>query len=294
MSANYGNVLAGNDDDLTTDLFRMAMLWAMNRQGSGSGSTPNFYPIPLTPEQKRVEDEKWRVYQAGGSNAQKEVQGLARQALSQMQSGPSNFSFMSPEMKGQSFAGGFKLPTFNFATMPSGPTAPPPPQVVGNGSPLRNNESGSPSGAIAHKQPWDTGYDSGIDRTHFGSATDGPARPGMDALAFGVDDPRSPSPLKRAGMATDPGAPPEILDKAQGWWATFQREHPNWASMGPSVIQAGLAAAFGMPGAVAGRVLKWLLTRPGQPAGPTTNPGGNNGPVIPPGGTPGNVPPGGV
>lgn len=281
--SNYGNVLSGGNGDLYSDLFRAAILDAMNREGSGSGGTPNFYPIPLTPEQKRVEDEKWRVYQAGGSPTQQAAQGIARQALSQSQSTAPGFQFMSPELKGQAFAGGVKLPTFDFSKLATGPahTTTPPNAGLGLG-PLHSNPTGSPSGAIAFKTPYDTGYDAGLDRTHYGDSTgDTSTRPGMDSLDFGSDNPNGPSPLRRAGQGVDPGSS-TLYEKASGWFADFQKQHPNWAQLGPKFLETALAAAFGLPGAVVGRVARWLITRG---SGATTPPNGSGGPPTPVGPT---------
>lgn len=292
MSANYGNVLAGNDDDIWSDVFRTALMWYMNKQGSGSGSTPNFYNVPLTPEQKRVEDEKWRVYKAGGSDRMQQAGAIAQQALSQAQSGPSNFSFMSPEMKGQTFGGGIKFPTFDFSKFktPGTNVATTPTQQF---APHSSKAEGA-GGAVQWKLPADNeSYYGEMARTHYGDVMADPGtRPGMDGLTMGRDDPRGPSGLQRAGWEVDPPPPGPLTEAVTGWWAGFQKQHPNWAQLGPKVLDAALAAAFGPAGAAAGKIIRWLISR-GSGNAPTP-PTGTQNPVIPPGGTPSNLPTGGV
>lgn len=281
-----------SNSDLWGDIFRLALAWGVNRsQGSGSGDTPNFYNVPLTPEQKRVEDEKWRVYQAGGSDTQKTVQGLAKQFLSGQQGAPPSFSFLSPEMKGQTFAGGLRAPTFDFSKLPTPtgtttptPTIPPP----GPGtSPIRTNPSGTPAGAIHTKIPIETGFNGDIGRTPVEDTWQGGGGPTMDPLEMGRDNPNLW--FNGGGMNWSEGAPG--FEAAANWWSKFKQEHPNWAEIGPKVIEAGLAAAFGLPGALAGRLLRRFITRDtansGTPPPPPT--GGNASGFIPIGGAPGNT-----
>src|SRR5688500_9123969 len=92
------------------DAFGAALAWWMSQQDQKS---PNFYPVPLTPEQKRWDDAKWKLYQDGGSDQMKGLAGMATQYLSQIPGTVSNHSFMSPYMKDQAFAGGVKIPTFD-------------------------------------------------------------------------------------------------------------------------------------------------------------------------------------
>lgn len=275
--SGYGNALAGNDDDLYSDLFRTALLYFANRQGSGSGDTPNFYPVPLTPEQKRVEDEKWRVYKADGTPAQKMVAGLGQQFLSGLQSGPSNFKFLSPEMQGQSFAGGFKLPTFDLSKLPDlsepttpAPTKPAPPPGATN--PLRT----TPGNGLQRRTPWEY---IGDPQTKFGAAWNGdnPGPSDDSGLLFGRD-------TVPGGMKYGDGP---SLDGVRSWWSTFQRDHPDWAKLGPAAITAAMTAQFGFGGVLAGRFLKWLLGAGAPPTAPPPATGG--GPTIPIGGAPGNI-----
>lgn len=287
MSANYGNILAGNNNDIWSDVFRTALMWYMNKQGSGSGSTPNFYNVPLTPEQKRVEDEKWRVYQAGGSDRMQQVGAIAQQALSQSQSGPSNFTFMSPEMKNQTFGGGIKFPTFDFSkfkTPGANATAPPTQQFAPHSS------KGGPGGAIQWKMPTDGESLYGdISRTHYGDVMNNPQTgPGMNGMEMGRDDPRL---LGNGGEMTfsDGG---QQFQAVSEWWKGFQASHPNWAQMGPKALDAALAAAFGPAGAAASRIIRWIISRGGNGGQPPS--GSPQNPVIPPGGTPSNIPTGGL
>src|SRR6185503_20065191 len=100
---------ASDYSDLYGDAFNALLLAYLNNKNSKS--KPNTYPVPLTPGQQWLEDEKRRVYESGGTDAQKTAGSAARQFLSGMQSGPSSFEFMSPELKGKAFGGGIKFPT---------------------------------------------------------------------------------------------------------------------------------------------------------------------------------------
>lgn len=289
-TGGYGNILAGNSSDLYTDLFRLALAYGMNRMGGGSGDTPNFYNVPLTPEQKRVEDEKWRVYQAGGSDAQKAARGLATQFLSQQQGAPPSFSFMSPEMKGQTFAGGIRVPTFDFSKINPAPTGTQSPIPPGPGtSPIRagtSNITGTREGILHQKLPTETGYDNGMGRTPVESTWNGAGRPTMDPLEMGRDDPN----LWFNGGNMNHADASALFSGATGWFQNFKKEHPNWAQLGPRVLESALAAAFGLPGAVAGRLLRSLIMRDSNPgAPPPAGGGGQNAGTIPLGGTPGGI-----
>jgi hypothetical protein len=121
------------------DAWNAALMYWANKQNS---KTPNQYPQILTPEQKRVVDEQWRLYQAGGSPQLNSLRDSSKQFLSQIPSGPSNFSFLSPAMKGQTFAGGIKMPTFDLSKFPS--SAAPPASAP---SPSPTQSSAGPTGS---------------------------------------------------------------------------------------------------------------------------------------------------
>lgn len=271
--------MAGDNDDLYGDIFRAAMIWYANRQGTGSGDTPNFYNIPLTPEQKRVEDEKWNVYKAGGSPTQKTITGLGQQFLSGLQSSPSGFQFMSPELRGQAFAGGVKLPTFDFSKLPAlggtptptTPTKPPPPP--GSSSQLRLAPNRGIQEKIAHEYIQDP-------QTKFDAAWNGdnPGPSDDSGLLFGHD-------TLPGGMQYADGT--KLFESAQTWWDGFKQEHPDWVRMGATAVQAALAAYLGPLGNLAGGILRKLVLR--DRGGQQPPPNIAAGPTVPLGGAPGNI-----
>jgi hypothetical protein len=54
---------------------------------------------------------------------------------------------------------------------------------------------------------------------------------------------------------------------ALSWWQNFKQEHPNWAALGRGVLVGGIAAAIpGIGGALAAKVVNWLLSREGKGA----------------------------
>lgn len=217
--------------DYIDDAMGLALMYAMQKGVGGSGGTPNFYPIPLTPEQKRVEDEKWRLYKAGGSPQTQFVQEAGKQFLSQMPTGPKNHSFISPLMQGQTFAGGVTLPKFDFSKMPgfntppqTGPQAPDPNKQP---SPLASPGGGHPDGS--QDQNW------GI---------------------YGTPNPNTLADLDK--MATTPGPSGMSFMDA---WSKFQQEHPNWAKLGVNAVVGALTAMTGLAGAAIGKLIQYVFLK---------------------------------
>lgn len=100
-------------DEWGEDAFRAGLMYWMGQQQDSK--TPNTYPVPLTPEDKRISDERWNVYNKGGTPNQQAVASAAKQFIAGMPTGPTNFQFVSPYLKGQSFAGGITLPKIDFS-----------------------------------------------------------------------------------------------------------------------------------------------------------------------------------
>lgn len=107
-------------------LTQAIITWYANK--GKNGDTPNQYPVQLPPEVKRVFDESWNVYKAGGSPIQREIRSAGQQFIGGIPTTAPNFSFVSPEMKNQVFAGGVTLPKIDFTKPPTspGPTTPAP------------------------------------------------------------------------------------------------------------------------------------------------------------------------
>lgn len=252
------------------DLAKAIALYFASKKGTGSGDTPNFYQVPLTPEQQRVEDEKWRVYKDGGSDTMKTVQGLGKQFLSGLQSGPSNFQFMSPELKGQQFAGGYKLPTFDFSKLPmGGPPSPTKPSAIDDREKrgAKTILTGSPRQDVG--PPVGDGPDYGETIGDYlyrkpGALT--PGDPDLEKYFPNNDGPTIP------GMSYSDGN--AFTQKVSDWWATYQAEHPDWKDAGADALKAVLTGVFGPLGAVAGGVIKYIIRKalPPTTPPPTTPP----------------------
>jgi hypothetical protein len=269
------------------ELYNLALVYAMSGGNKGSGGTPNTYAVPLTHEQKRIEDEKWRVYKDGGSPSQQALGAAGRSLLSQVPSGPSNFSFLSPEMKGQQFAGGIKLPTFNFAAMPAtGAGAPVTGAVPGKDMIHQTGPTDSPIGGgaggmrnqLMHPQtPIDPG---GADPKWNEDIGDYMGRnPGATSRDISTYfDNNTPNIMQTP--APMPGAEHDAATTSSvaSAWQRFRSEHPNWASLGVNAVLGALTAATGLPGAIVSAILKRVMlseqpqgggTTPAPPAAPT-------------------------
>lgn len=228
--------MAGENNTLNTqsgipwsDLINAGLAWWMSRGGGGAGSTPNTYNIPLSPEDKYWDDQRKKMFEAGGSDVQKQIRAAGTQFLSQVPSGPSNFSFMSPHMKNQSFAGGIKMPTFDMsAFMPSNPTVQRPDQPAA-AQPFPPTDRPRPNDIkdeTVRQPPRDFGNESGF------------PTPNPNALRdITENNPTQPTDLSRVASA----------------WEQFKKEHPNWAQLGVSAVIAGVA---GLAGPVAGGIMK--------------------------------------
>ncbi|MFA6958576.1 MAG: hypothetical protein WC538_22125 [Thermoanaerobaculia bacterium] len=250
--------------------FDYAMMWALNKYGSGNGSTPNSYPVDLHPEAKKVLDEFWRVYQAGGSPQQQTVAKAGSDFLRQVPSGPSNFQWLSPEMKasGNTFANNIKIPTFDIPELKDFTTAKPPdasgyrpaaptpsprgagPTGSGGTTDARNvpiiDKFDDPSGAMFRPEviPWSNR------RTGYNPADDPDSQWWDDT---GTGEPNS-------GSYDWDGKDRTTLESIRASFDDFRAQHPNWAKYGPEGITAALAATLGLPGLMVGAGLKWILT----------------------------------
>ena len=212
---------------LTSTAFNAALAWYLNKKDE---QKPNFYPVPLTPEDQYWHDKKKELYERGGSDQMKGLTQMAGQYLGQIPGGPSNHSFMSPHMKGQSFAGGVKYPTFDMSKVPGfgGPSGTPPPS--GNGA----------------------GVTSPPDLERF---PDNAAKPDPEFTVGSPHEVNHPSPGISKGSPED-----SRLTEA---WNTFKLNHPNWAKLGVNAVLSALTAGTGIAGAVVSHWLKGhLLSQP--------------------------------
>lgn len=219
-----------------------------SQTGGGSGGTPNQYPIQLTPEQKRIFDEMWRVYQAGGSDTQKAVRSAGMQFLGGMPTGAPGFKFMSPELQGQPFAGGVTPPKIDLSkfSIPGGNGGPP--SAPGNITlPPRDPVSPGPGGMRDRIESED--------------------RPGL-----GNPFP-TPNPDTLRGMDDIP-APGSDADKSlREAWDSFRAAHPNWAALGVNAVITAIASTTGMAGALVGNWLRRTLLSDPPPNANGTIPG---------------------
>jgi hypothetical protein len=280
-------------------------VWMQNQQGK----TPNQYPVQLTPEQKRWEDLRYKM--ATQSTPTRDfISNMGTQFMGQVGGAPPNFSFMSPEMKGQTFAGGVQAPKFDTSKHlgewwkptgsgggsgippynPTNPNTPAPPNqwTRPDGSPLPPNSrigGGGPhsngNGVGFNKMPVTSPDQNEVDARFgfgpsiYGGLTEDPHRqftPDMFAGGREAMDPNDPRNALTPGHGL--GDLGERLPQISDWWQTFKQEHPNWASAGQGVVNGALSAAFGLPGAMAAKVLNWLLSREGN--GTQRLPGASN------------------
>lgn len=116
-----------NSDDLMSII-------AYYLQQQQAGKTPNTYQVPPTPGEAYDLAHKKQVDSFVGPYIQQQLAGTGNL-------NPTNFSFMSPALKGQTFAGGIKAPNIDFtkipgfgAPSPGGTTAPSPVTPAGGGS----------------------------------------------------------------------------------------------------------------------------------------------------------------
>jgi len=243
--------------------------WVGNKYGNPNGNTPNQYPAVLPPEVKRVADEAWRVYQAGGSPIQQEIRDMARQSAAQTPSEPQGFKFVSQELRDQPFAGGIKAP--KYTPLPPGggaPAKPPAPPLY------RNTNPGPHDPNSKGRQPFNDIV------PDLGETLPGP-RYGTNRNQGGARDPES--------------LPPDIeyshpdFGKVADAWNKYKAEHPNWAKLGANVAVGAITAALGLPGMVVGPILRNLVMRDRPPAPGPTPPTGQAPGYIPPGGTPSGI-----
>jgi hypothetical protein len=257
------------------------MYWAQRGQ---NGDTPNFYNIPLTPEQKRWGDERWRLYQQGGSEQAKAVGSAGMQYLGGLQQGPSNFSFMSPAMKGQTFAGGFQMPKFNIGNFqqpqPGAGPARPPGAGTGPGAGVYRGPNGaptsdtiqqpwaigggnSPGGGVKHRAEVDPGGDSPMYRDIYDIMTNGGGGPSIadrENWFPTTGGPRDPNRPGGGGANTtfDGGEPggvragadgltDDMKQRAAAAWQEYTAKYPDWKLRGASFAARFIGSMLGGP-----------------------------------------------
>lgn len=82
-------------------------------QNRESGKTPNQYPVELTPEQKWWDNAARDTFQ--NSPTRNFVNEMTTQFMGQIGKTPENMQWLSQDMQGQKFAGGYKPPTFDMS-----------------------------------------------------------------------------------------------------------------------------------------------------------------------------------
>lgn len=126
--------------------------------GKGSGSTPNFYPLPTTPEEKTASDSKVNLYNYMSQYVDQFLRGLNGQNPDWAPTSP----LLGPN-GGGGFMGGLHLPQIDWSKMPSAP------HVNPSGSGNNDTKGGLPGGGTNAGNP-----DQNIP---------GPANPGQDPFA---------------------------------------------------------------------------------------------------------------
>jgi hypothetical protein len=213
-----------------------------------SGDTPNFYPVPMTPEEKRWDDERWRVYQQGGSPNQQAMSSAARQFLQNMPT-TANPQFASPMMQGQQFAGGIQLPKIDLSGVPWGPPRPGPGPTTGAPKP----GDGRPEPGPGRGGPPDDGGDPF--NPPGGNGPFGPDPRGLDRLPNPNDTPRE------WGDGGDSG-----WYEFRQWADDFRLNNPNWT-------QTMIGAATALFGPLAAGLMRRYIFGEGDR---TTIPGYSN------------------
>ena len=176
-----------------------------------AGDTPNFYNVPMTPEDKAWNDRRMALYDNGGSEQMKAVGSAAQQFFAGMPT-TANPTYASPFMQGQPFAGGIQLPKidlskFDFSARPPGATGTSTPPPVDGGSGPIIGPGGAPSS---------------------GEGMDYSGRP------FGNGPVNGPSASEYWNRFTD-------------WWARYRQENPDWKTKGLKAVLNAAAGLFGGP-----------------------------------------------
>mgnify|MGYP001574194691 CR=1 FL=1 len=226
-----------------SDVIGAALAWWQDQQKS-SGGTPNFYPAPLTPEEKYWDDARKKTFE--GSPTRDFITGLGTQFLGGLDTQPKNHSFLSDAMKGQTYGGGFVAPKFDLSKLPS----------------LTGTSTGTPPGRPGGPNGPGVGGPGGRD---IDPATGG----GNPLNPVGGGGPFGPDP---GGLDQLPTNIPK--DGPDGgfadWFAEYRRKNPQWWKNGVTALISVAAGALGMPATVVAKLLKDYMTwnsPSGEPTG---------------------------
>lgn len=213
----------------------MGALAAYLGSRGNSGDTPNFYNVPMTPEEKAWNDRRMAMYDAGGSTQMKAAGSAAQQFFAGMPT-TANPRFASPFMQGQPFAGGIQLPKIDLSRFDF--SAPPPGAGAGiGGSPGGNRGGGAPRDAVP-----------------------GGGGPNEGGGPFGG----SWGPSGQVGGGSTAG---EKAGQFADWWARYRAQNPNWWKDG---AKAAVLAATQQYGPMAAQLVRMFMTgRPQALPAPT-------------------------
>jgi hypothetical protein len=266
-----------NWGDIGDDMLGAALEWYLQQQRQ---KTPNFTPQPLTPEDKYWDEQRKKMFEAGGAPEVQAVRNAGFQYLQQIPSGPTNFKFMSPHLQGQSFSGGVQVPKFDFSMM-AAPGGKPQTTERPVGGRIPDSFSGGPEGGFGQRQfrqVWEpAGGETDYDRwgeSIYGRMTRDPSYVGNERdfpTTGGSSDPNKPTKPPGFIGPTPPGetryGTGNPIAAVANAFQDFKASHPNWASLGINGIAAALAATLGLPGAIIGKILQSLLNAGGGKGG---------------------------
>lgn len=232
-------------------LLAQGLAWYMGR--GTSGDTPNSYPVPQTPEQKRWDDARYDLYKQGGTEGQQAVRSAAQQYMGGLPR-TANPTFASPMMRGQPFAGGAMFPKVDISKF--NVNAKPP---------------GAASTPLEPPGPGDAGRPTGDDRREsktFG--TEDPLNPRGGGGPFGP----SPYGLDKIPPTGAPAQTPgETWNSFTTWWADYRQKNPNWKTDGAKAAITAAGAIYG--GVWAAKLFRTLFSL--FPSGePTSMPAPSN------------------
>jgi hypothetical protein len=296
MAFDWGGFASENGDDLINAALA---IWMQNNQDR----EPRQTNVQLTPEQRWQFDQGKKLFEY--SPMRDYVGRVSHSFLENFNPNPSTFRFNSPHMQNQTFAGGVSMPRFDTSgpqywrndqpggvqanggrgsAIPPG-TRTPSPTIMGPSSKPGDSgeqrpgfnrslpESDGPNIANAPRMPNAWGAKNAITPGNY---------PGMTA-GGAMDNPGArPGDASRPGMSyADPAA---LASK----WNDFKAAHPQIVAAGGVALATAFAAFAGIPGAIAGAVIRWATRA--NPAGPTPAAPGNPNGTFGPGQSPSNPP----
>lgn len=247
--------------------------WAINKYGGNSGSTPNQYPAELPPEVKRVFDEIWKVYKAGGSPAEQEVRSAGVQFLGGMPTTAPNFKFTSPLLQGQEFAAGVKIPKIDTSKFPDSisgaiPTTPTPKPKIDTPNFDNSRVGGRAFGVFGKQQSMGDG---GSDPMADESIANWMTRTGGSSIdANNILNAQTPPKTRQdfGPTASDPVTFQQVKDS----WGKYTAKVPDWIKRGVPAALAFLTGDTGLAITVLTPYIRKLFLGGGGQPPPTPPP----------------------